>query len=114
MAERQLDFYRLTHPGHGSQWDERLQKYIYNRPSEEYLTSLPPPQPDPTVVAAKAKKAKAIQEEVKEVKEVVLPLAPVLFSLKGEKEVEGKWNEVLEKELERAIPYTFGKKRLGV
>lgn len=110
MAERQLDFYRLTHPGHGSQWDERLQKYIYNRPSEEYLTSLPPPQPDPAVVAAKAKKTKIVQEEVRE---VVLPLAPVLFSLKGEREVEGKWNELLEKELERAIPYTFGRREGG-
>ena len=104
MVERQLDFYRLTPPGHGSQWDERLQKYIYNRPSEEYFTSLPPPQPNPATQHVVSK-----PKEVKEVREVVLPVIPVLFSLREEIRAEGSWNVELEKQLERTIPYTFGR-----
>lgn len=43
MVTRQIEFYQITHPGGGSQWDERLQRYIYHKVSDEYVTSLPPP-----------------------------------------------------------------------
>lgn len=121
MVERQLDFYRLTHPGHGSQWDERLQKYIYNKPSEENYTSLPPP---PRESSVKSRKAKTVQTSVlspemraaksasvlsSKQKEISTP--PVLFSLHTQQcSLEGtRWNEHLSSMLDKSIPYTFGK-----
>ena len=38
MSTRQVEFYQMTHPGGGSQWDERLQRYVYKKVSEEYAT----------------------------------------------------------------------------
>ena len=122
MVERQLEFYRLTHPGHGSQWDERSQKYVYNKPSEDFNTSLPPPPETPEVVVKTrrskspavsllspemraAKSASILVEKQKE-----LPSSPILFSLHSQPcSVENILrNEELEKSLEQSIPYSFG------
>ncbi|KAK8801215.1 hypothetical protein WA171_004362 [Blastocystis sp. BT1] len=43
MSQHQQEFYQLTHPGNGSSWDERQQRYVYKRITDEYNTSLPPP-----------------------------------------------------------------------
>ena len=128
MVERQLEFYRLTHPGHGSQWDERSQKYVYNKPSEDFNTSLPPPPPvataaDTTEVVVKTRRSKSpavslLSPEMRAAKSASLlvekqkelPSSPILFSLHSQPcSVENiRRNEELEKSLEQSIPYSFG------
>ena len=122
MVERQLEFYRLTHPGHGSQWDERSQKYVYNKPSEDFNTSLPPP-PETTEVVVKTRRSKSpavslLSPEMRAAKSASLlvekqkelPSSPILFSLHAQPcSVENILkNEELEKTLEQSIPYSFG------
>ena len=58
MSTRQVEFYPMTHPGGGSQWDERLQRYVYKKVSEEYVTTLPPP-PSAAQRLAAAKKGES-------------------------------------------------------
>lgn len=121
MVEKQLDFYRLTHPGHGSQWDERLQKYIYNKPSEEYYTSLPPPSREPSIKVRKTKTGQGslLSPEMRAAKSASVlssnhihqtTVQPVLFSFHTHDcSLEGlRWNEDLSSLLENSIPYTFG------
>lgn len=125
MVERQLDFYRLTHPGSGSQWDERLQKYIYNKPSEEFLTSLPPVNsPLPKVKSNRAlenilevkskqnpRESQTPTDPRMEMKQVIIPSIPVLFSFHSLDCLDEctRWNSELEKLLEKSIPFTFGR-----
>ena len=122
MVERQLEFYRLTHPGHGSQWDERSQKYVYNKPSEDFNASLPPP-PETTEVVVETRRSKSpavslLSPEMRAAKSASivvekqkeLPSSPILFSLHAQPcSVENiRRNEELEKSLEQSIPYSFG------
>ena len=124
MAERQLDFYRLTHPGNGSQWDDRLQKYIYNRPSEEYHTSLPPPistrpqSPIPkknktihkSLLSSELRAAKSAS--ILSPKQTASPSCPILFSLHKSIEIEEgireRRNVELEKLLEETLSFSLG------
>ena len=111
MTKRQEEFHMQTHPGHGSYWDDHLQRCVYRKPTDEYNTSLPPPArlSPKTASQRKAKQESGKEKELPVAEEPFVIRAafrPVILSIHSQ-----EWNKHVDSNdiLQTALPFTFGR-----